>query len=305
MAFFQKKLQTGLSKTRESFWSRMAGIFSGRRIDADLYEELEDILIQADVGVNTSLALTERLRKRVKEEKIADSSQLKPILVQEMTEMLTANEKNGFELQPGRLNILIMVGVNGAGKTTTIGKIASRYSGEGKKVLLAAADTFRAAATEQLSEWAKRAGTDIIRQGEGADPGAVVFDACHSAVSRKCDLLIVDTAGRLQNKNNLMEELKKIGKIIAREAPEASVETWLVLDAGTGQNAISQAKLFGEAVFLSGLVLTKLDGTAKGGVVIGIANESKLPVKMIGVGEGIDDLREFDAQEFATALFGE
>lgn len=309
MGFFDK-LKQGLAKTRDDFNSKMASVFSlGRKIDEDFYEDLEETLIQADVGVQTSIELTERLRVREKKEHIHDVAELRLALQDEIVKILKGSEdgenKNRFLLKGGRLNIILVVGVNGAGKTTTIGKMANYYHMIGHKVLLAAADTFRAAAIEQLCAWGERAGVDVIRQAGGSDPGAVVFDACRAAVSRSCNILIVDTAGRLQNKTNLMEELKKINRIIEREAPDANVEVLLVLDAGTGQNAISQAKLFGEVVPLSGIILTKLDGTAKGGVVIGITNELNLPVKMIGVGEGIEDLREFVASDFAAALFAD
>ena len=309
MGFFDK-LKQGLSKTRDDFNNKMSAVFSlGRKIDEEFYEELEETLIQADVGVQTAIELTERLREREKKEKIRDVAALRLALQDEIVKILKGSaegeDKNRFRLKGGRLNVILVVGVNGAGKTTTIGKMANYYHSIGHNVLLAAADTFRAAAIEQLCTWGERAGVDVIRQSSGADPGAVVFDACHAATSRGTNILIVDTAGRLQNKTNLMQELSKINRIIEREVPNANVEVLLVLDAGTGQNAISQAKLFGEVVPLTGIILTKLDGTAKGGVVIGITNELNLPVKMIGVGEGIDDLREFVAADFAAALFAD
>ncbi len=304
MAFFSK-FTKGLTRTRDHLVSKISSVFSGRRIDEELFEELEEALIQADVGVATACQLTDTLRQRVKEEKISDSSLLQGVLEEEISKILLQQAAGtpGIQLQPGALNILMLTGVNGAGKTTTIGKLACRYRREGRKVLLAAADTFRAAAAEQLAEWAQRAQVDLIRQKEGADPGAVVFDACQAAVARKTDVLIIDTAGRLQNKANLMDELRKISRIVAREAADAVCQTLLVLDAGIGQNAISQAQLFGEVTELTGLILTKLDGTAKGGAVIGIVNETGLPVKLVGVGEGIEDLQEFDAAAFAKALF--
>ena len=309
MGFFDK-LKQGLSKTRDDFNNKMSAVFSlGRKIDEEFYEELEETLIQADVGVQTAIELTERLREREKKEKIREVVALRLALQDEIVKILKGSaegeDKNRFRLKGGRLNVILVVGVNGAGKTTTIGKMANYYHSIGHNVLLAAADTFRAAAIEQLCTWGERAGVDVIRQASGADPGAVVFDACHAATSRSTNILIVDTAGRLQNKTNLMQELSKINRIIEREVPNANVEVLLVLDAGTGQNAISQAKLFGEVVPLTGIILTKLDGTAKGGVVIGITNELNLPVKMIGVGEGIDDLREFVAADFAAALFAD
>lgn len=299
-----KKLSSGLSKTRASFTGNLKNIFSGR-VDEEFFEELEESLILADIGVNTSLKLSERLRQRAKEEKIKERESLWAALEEEIAAILVSHQGESLQLQAGKLNILVMTGVNGAGKTTTIGKLASRYKAEGKKVLLAAADTYRAAAAEQLEGWAQRAGVPLIRQSEGADPAAVVFDAIAAAKARQVDLLIVDTAGRLQNKANLMAELAKIGRVINREAPEAAVESLLVLDGGTGQNAISQARQFTEAIPLTGLVITKLDGTAKGGAVIGIVEESGLPVRLIGIGEGIEDLRDFDAADFARALFEE
>ena len=307
MGFFEK-LKQGLTKTRDDFNNKLSQVFSlGRKIDEEFYEDLEETLIQADVGVQTAVELTERLREIEKKEHIREAEPLRQALQTEIVKIIKGSvdgeNKNRFLLKGGRLNIILVVGVNGAGKTTTIGKMAAYYHSIGHKVLLAAADTFRAAAIEQLCMWGERAGVDVIRQSSGSDPGAVVFDACQAAASRGSNILIVDTAGRLQNKTNLMEDLRKINRIIEREAPQANVEVLLVLDAGTGQNAISQAKLFGEVVPLSGIILTKLDGTAKGGVVIGIANELNLPVKMIGVGEGIDDLREFVAADFAAALF--
>lgn len=301
---FLGAITKGLTKTRDSLAASVGGIFGFNKISEELFEELEEALIQGDVGVQTACHLTDVLRKQAKEQKLKEGHELKALLQAEIARILTENgQGGGIEIQPGVLNIIMMIGVNGAGKTTTIGKLASLYAKEGKKVLLAAADTFRAAATEQLATWAQRAGVDLIRQGEGADPGAVVFDACHAALARGTEILIVDTAGRLQNKSNLMEELKKISRIIQREAEGAVCQTLLVLDAGIGQNAISQAKLFGEVTQLEGIILTKLDGTGKGGAVIGIVNETGLPVKMIGVGESIEDLRIFDPHEFAAALF--
>ena len=302
MGFFEK-LKAGLSKTKEGFASTVDTVFSlGRKIDEDLYEELEEALIQGDVGVETALLLVDKLRARVKEDHIKEAEQLRPVLQEEISKILTTGE-SGFAMKKGELNIILMVGVNGVGKTTTIGKLANYFLSENNKVLLAAADTFRAAAIDQLMVWGERVGIDVIHHQEGSDPAAVVFDAMKAAIARKTDVLIIDTAGRLQNKANLMAELEKMGRIISREAPDIQPEVLLVLDATTGQNAISQAKIFGEAVPLTGLILTKLDGTAKGGVVIGIKNELNLPVRMIGVGEGIDDLREFVPEDFARALF--
>ena len=303
MALF-KKLSAGLSKTRASFTGGLRNIFSGR-VDEDFFEELEEALILADVGVASSLKLCENLRKKAKEEKIKEREQLWQALQEEIAAILLDHQGNQLQLVNNQLNILLLTGVNGAGKTTTIGKLAAKYKEDGKQVLLAAADTYRAAAVEQLNGWAKRVGVQLIRQDEGADPAAVVFDAIAAAKARGTDLLIIDTAGRLQNKANLMSELAKIGRVIEREAPDAKRESLLVLDGGTGQNAISQAKIFSEAVALTGLVITKLDGTAKGGAIIGIAEESGLPVRLIGVGEGVEDLRDFDATEYAKAIFSD
>lgn len=298
------KLTAGLAKTRSSFTGGLKSIFSGR-VDEEFFEELEEALILADVGVQTSLKLTERLRERAKAEHIRERGALWGALEEEIAAILAAPGAGGIDLAPSGLNILMMTGVNGAGKTTTIGKLAAKYREQGKKVLLAAADTYRAAAAEQLEGWARRAEVPLIRQAEGADPAAVVFDAIAAAKARGVDVLIIDTAGRLQNKTNLMNELAKIGRVIAREAPEAALQTLLVLDGGTGQNAISQARQFSEAVKLTGVIITKLDGSAKGGAVCGIVDEARLPVKLIGVGEHIDDLRDFDAAAFSHALFAE
>lgn len=301
------KLHGGLGKTRVGFGTKVLDLLTGRYVDEDLFEELEEALILADIGVSTSCELVDTLRGRARKEKIKESEALRAALIEEITALLeeTGDGETGLSLAEGKLNIVLLMGVNGAGKTTTIGKIAMREKAAGKKVILAAADTFRAAAADQLAVWAKRASCDIIRQNEGGDPGAVVFDACRAAIARKADLLLVDTAGRLQNKSNLMSELENISKIIDREAPEAVRQALLVLDSTTGQNAVSQAKIFGESAKLDGLVLTKLDGTAKGGVVIGIGRETGLPVRLIGVGEGIEDLQDFNAYEFAKALFTE
>ena len=298
------KIAAGLSKTRDNFTGGLKSVFSGR-VDEDFFEELEEALILADVGVPTSLKLTERLRSRAKADHVKEREQLWSALEEEIAALLSQNGAGGLQLAPDRLNIIMLTGVNGAGKTTTIGKLAARYVGEGKSVLLAAADTYRAAAAEQLEGWAERAGVPLIRQGEGADPAAVVFDAIAAAKARETDVLIVDTAGRLQNKTNLMNELAKISRVISREAADAAVQTLLVLDGGTGQNAISQAKLFAEAAPLTGLIVTKLDGSAKGGAVCGIVDETGLPLLLIGVGEGLDDLREFDPAAYAHGLFSD
>ena len=303
MALFSK-LSVGLSKTRASFTGGLKSIFSGK-VSEDFFEELEESLILADVGVAASIELCDNLRECAKTEKLKEAELLWQALQTEIASLLQDHQGNQLKIDEDKLNIVLMTGVNGAGKTTTIGKFAARYKSQGKKVLLAAADTYRAAAVEQLEGWAARVDVPLIRQNEGADPAAVVFDAIAAAKARATNLLIIDTAGRLQNKTNLMSELAKIGRVIEREAPDANLETLLVLDGGTGQNAILQAKIFAQAVTLTGLVITKLDGTAKGGSIIGIAKECSLPVRLIGVGESIDDLRDFDAMEYAKALFEE
>lgn len=302
MAGIFSKLKEKLSKTRQGFVDKVEMVFTGAgRIDEELYEELEEVLIQSDVGVATSLELVDLLRKSVKERKISDPLQLKEVLKEHIISLL--GEESPLYLPPKGLGVYLVVGVNGVGKTTTIGKLAANLHSQGKKVLLAAGDTFRAAAIEQLEVWGERAGVEVIKQFEGADPAAVAYDAIRAAKSRNADVLIVDTAGRLHNKVNLMKELSKIKKVIEREVPQAPHEVLLVLDATTGQNAIQQVKLFQEAAEVTGIILTKLDGTAKGGVILGIQGEAKVPVKLIGIGEGIDDLKPFDPQEFAGALF--
>ncbi len=303
MSFFSK-LTAGLSKTRNGFKNSLAAIFHGK-VDEEFYEELEEALILADIGVETSLSLCEKLRQRAKTDKIKEREQLWQALQEEIAQVLAAKGEGGIVLDEEKLNILVLIGVNGAGKTTTAGKLAAAFTQQGRKVILAAADTFRAAAAEQLAAWAQRSAADLVRQGEGADPGAVVFDAIAAAKSRKAQVLLIDTAGRLQNKSNLMAELAKIGRVIQREAPDAVCQNILVLDGNTGSNMISQARQFGEALPLTGLILTKLDGTAKGGAVIGVVDNSGVPVQMIGVGEGIEDLRPFIPADFAAALFAE
>ena len=298
------KFNDSLSKTKKGFVEKLFDTFTGKEIDDDLYEELEETLIQGDVGVETALDLVERLREREKSDKLKYAEQLKDVLVEEIAAIM-GDEVASLNLSDDGLNIILMVGVNGVGKTTSIGKLANKLKKEGHKVILGAGDTFRAAAAEQLKVWGQRVGCDVISHQEGADPAAVVFDAIAAAKSRNCDVLIVDTAGRLQNKANLMNELSKMRKVIDREAPGCLKEVLLVLDATTGQNAISQAKTFGEASGVTGVILTKLDGTAKGGVVIGIRSEFDLPVKLIGTGEQIDDMEYFDAKEFGRALFAD
>lgn len=272
------------------------------KIDEELFEELEETLIMADVGTTTALNICETLRQRVKERGITDASLIKGLLKEIISEILEGDTALNLSTTP---SIILVIGVNGAGKTTTIGKLANQLKKEGKSVLLAAADTFRAAAIEQLEVWADRSDVPLIKQKEGADPAAVIYDAVHAGIARKVDVVICDTAGRLHNKKNLMDELAKISRVIDREAPNCARENLIVLDATTGQNALNQAKLFGETAGITGIILTKLDGTARGGVVIGIKEELKIPVKYIGVGEQIDDLRPFDSSQFADALFGD
>ena len=300
MGFFDK-LKQGLSKTKNSFEEKMNNVFSSfRKVDEDLLEELEEILIMSDVGVETSTKIIGNLRNRIKREKIEDSEAVKQALREEIKQIFDELD-NSLHLETTP-SVILVVGVNGVGKTTSIGKIANRLKKDGKKVVVAAADTFRAAAVEQLEIWANRAGSDIVKRKEGVDPASVVFDAIKVAKEKNADVLICDTAGRLHNKKYLMDELIKIKKVIDKELPNASKEILMVLDATTGQNAISQVKAFKETVDITGLVLTKLDGTAKGGVVIGIANENKMPVKFIGIGEQIDDMEIFNSDDFVKAL---
>lgn len=300
MGFFDK-LKQGLSKTKNSFEEKMNNVFSSfRKVDEDLLEELEEILIMSDVGVETSTKIIGNLRSRIKKEKIEDSEAVKQALREEIKKIFDELD-NSLHLETVP-SVILVVGVNGVGKTTSIGKIANRLKKDGKKVVIAAADTFRAAAVEQLEIWANRAGSDIVKREEGVDPASVVFDAIKVAKEKNADVLICDTAGRLHNKKYLMDELIKIKRVIDKELPNASKEVLMVLDATTGQNAISQVKAFKETVDITGLVLTKLDGTAKGGVVIGIANENKMPVKFIGIGEQIDDMEIFNSDDFVKAL---
>ena len=300
---FFERLKKGLSRTQENLIGRIDTLLLGKKqIDADTLEELEEILITADIGVATSVELIRNLEQRLKRNELQDGDVLKRVLREEILARL---EKYSAPLDIDRTTpfVIVVIGVNGVGKTTTIGKLANRYALSGKKVLLAAADTFRAAAAEQLEIWGERAGVDVIRHQEGADPSAVVFDACKAALARKSGLLIIDTAGRLHTKVNLKEEMEKIRGVVGREIPGAPHETLLILDAATGQNAISQTKLFKEAADVTGVALTKLDGSAKGGIVVAVSNEFQLPVRFIGVGEGVDDLRDFDPRQFVAALF--
>jgi len=299
-----EKLREGLGKTRDNFTSKIDALFnSSKVIDDDFYEELEDLLILSDVGYKTTMEIMGSLENTLKNEKVKDSEKVKCILKSLLTEKLNISRDTKVEVKNEGLRIILVIGVNGVGKTTTIGKLASKFTADGEKVIVAAADTFRAAAVDQLKVWVKRANCDLISQKEGADPASVVYDAIQAAKARKMDLLICDTAGRLHNKKNLMNELNKITKIIKREAHEALLETYLVLDASTGQNALNQAKAFSEITDISGIVMTKLDGTAKGGIVFALVSELGLPVKYIGVGEGIDDLQKFDAESFINAIF--
>lgn len=299
---FFGKLISGLTKTRDNLKSGIDSIFSGfSEIDEDFYEELEEVLIMADIGVTTTEKIIENLREKVKEQKIKEISVCRELLIDSIKEQMHVDE-TAYEFEK-RQSVVLLIGVNGVGKTTSVGKLAGQLKSQGKKVILAAADTFRAAAIEQLTEWSNRAGVELIAGQEGGDPAAVVYDAVNAAKARKADVLICDTAGRLHNKKNLMEELKKINRIIDREFPDAHRETLVVLDGTTGQNALAQAKQFGEVADITGIILTKLDGTAKGGIAIAIQSEMNIPVKYIGIGEKIDDLQKFDADAFVDALF--
>lgn len=300
MGFFEK-LKKGLSKTKQAIFGKIDALFKHFvRVDEDLFEELEELLIEADIGVDTTEELLDQLRDWVKDTREKNPEAVKRELYRMLKDMLGDSEPLRLDTKP---SVILVIGVNGVGKTTSIGKIAAELHSDKKKVIVAAADTFRAAATEQLAVWCQRAKVDLIRSGDGADPAAVVFDAVQAAKSRGADVLIIDTAGRLHNKKNLMDELAKINRVILRELPDAAKETLLVVDATTGQNGIAQAKEFRGAAEITGLILTKLDGTAKGGVVLTIKKQLGIPVKFIGVGEGIDDMKTFDAEEFAEALF--
>lgn len=304
MAGFFKRLVEGLTKTRETIVSGIDAIFSGfSSIDDDFYEEIEEILIMGDLGVHATEEIIEKLKKRVKEQKIKEPAACKELLIQSIKEQMDVGE-TAYRFEEEK-SVVLVIGVNGVGKTTTVGKLAGKLKDNGKKVVIAAADTFRAAAGDQLLEWAKRADVDMIGGQEGSDPGAVVYDAVAAAKARKADVLLCDTAGRLHNKKNLMEELKKINRILEKEYPDAYRETLVVLDATTGQNALAQAKQFSEVTTISGIVLTKMDGTAKGGIAVAIQSELGIPVKYIGVGETIDDLQKFDSNEFVNALFNQ
>ncbi|MCD4980889.1 signal recognition particle-docking protein FtsY [Enterococcus faecium] len=303
----QEKYDKSLEKTRKTFGERMNELFANfRTVDEDFFEELEETLIGADVGFETAIRITEALRQEVKLRNAKKSAEVQNAIIEKLVDLYEAegiNEVNELNIQEDGLTVILFVGVNGVGKTTSIGKLAHQFKNEGKKVLMAAADTFRAGAIDQLVVWGERAGVEVVRGNAGGDPAAVVFDALERAKTEQADVLLVDTAGRLQNKVNLMNELEKIKRVIQRELPEAPQETLLVLDATTGQNAMVQAKQFKETTDVTGLVLTKLDGTAKGGIVLAIRNELHLPVKLVGLGEGIDDLEPFDPNDFVVGLF--
>lgn len=298
---FFEKLKNGLKKTKDGFMSKLELLMNSfTKIDEDFFDELEETLILSDIGAETSMEICDKLRQAVKRTGATDPADVKKLLREIIAEMLTGGNELRLDTKP---SVIMVIGVNGAGKTTTIGKLAANLRSQGKKVIVAAADTFRAAAIDQLNVWTDRAGVDIIKHSEGSDPAAVVFDALSAAKARGADVVLCDTAGRLHNKKNLMEELKKIARVISREVPDASVETLLVLDATTGQNAVNQAKLFSESAEITGIVLTKLDGTAKGGIIIPIKNELGIPVKLVGVGEKIDDLQPFSPEDYVQALF--
>lgn len=303
MGFFEK-LKSGLGKTRESISEKVNSVFSVfTKIDEEFFEELEEALIMADMGTETATYIIGELESSVRKQRLTDPEDVKGELKRIISEILTSvDTRLKLNTTP---SVILVIGVNGVGKTTSIGKMAMHFKSQGKKVMLAAADTFRAAAIDQLDVWAKRSGCDIIKHNENSDPAAVVFDACRASVARGADILICDTAGRLHNKANLMAELNKISRVIEKELPDADKEIMIVLDATTGQNAVSQAKLFSEVAEITGIILTKLDGTAKGGIVVSIAKEQNIPVKFVGVGEGIDDLQEFSASDFAAAIFEE
>jgi len=305
---FLNKIKEGLGKTRDVMHDKIAAVVPiGGRVDEEMLDEIEAILIQSDIGLDTAVEVIEELRNAVRSEKVSDGEGVMRMLQEQLAEVVALGSDGALPLGADSLPVapfvILVVGVNGAGKTTTVGKLAKQYADAGKKVLVAACDTFRAGAVAQLDVWAERAGVDIVRAQQGADPAAVAFDALAAARNRKVDVLLVDTAGRLQNKTNLMEELKKIRRSLAKQDPQAPHETLLVLDATNGQNALSQAREFNDATELSGLALTKLDGTAKGGIVVALRKEMDLPVKLIGVGEGVDDLQPFDGETFARAMF--
>lgn len=303
ISFFEK-LQKGLNKTREGIVRGIDNVFNGySSIDDDFYEELEETLIMGDIGINATSRIIDELRKQVREQRITEPSKCKALLIQDIWQQMKIDE-HAYDFEDQK-SVIFVIGVNGVGKTTSVGKLAAIFKKKGKKVIIAAADTYRAAATEQLEMWAERAQTPIITGREGADPASVIYDAAGAFKARDCDILIVDTAGRLHNKKNLMEELAKMNRIIDKELPGICRENFIVLDGTTGQNAIMQAREFGEAAALTGIVLTKLDGTSKGGIAVAIVSELNIPVKYVGVGEGLDDLERFNPAQFVDALFGE
>ena len=297
------KLKSALSKTKDNILGKVANIVSRRKIDDDLLEEIEESLIEADIGVQATTKIIDNLKQKAKEQKLSEGEEVLNLLKDEITAMLTGQEAKVVPNSENKPAIWLIVGVNGVGKTTTIGKLASYYSSQGKKVAIAACDTFRAAAIDQITIWAKRSNIDIIKSQENSDPAAVAFDAAKAAVARGIDLLLVDTAGRLHTKSHLMEELKKIKRVVLKAAPDAPIYSKLIIDGSTGQNALSQVKIFTEAVGCEGLIITKLDGTAKGGVLIAISEELNVPVDFIGIGEGVEDLQKFNPEEYAKALF--
>ena len=299
---FFKRLKNGLSKTRDSFVSGIDSLFTGfSEIDDDFYEELEELLVMGDIGINTTMSIIDGLKERVKEEKIKEASACKQLLIDTIKEQMQIHE-DAYEFEHKK-SVLLLIGVNGVGKTTSVGKLAGQFKNQGKKVMLAAADTFRAGAIDQLKEWANRAGVDIIAGQEGSDPAAIVYDAVAAAKARDVDILLCDTAGRLHNKKNLMEELRKIDRVIEREYSDAYRENLIVLDATTGQNALSQLREFNDVTNITGIILTKMDGTAKGGIAVAIQAEFGIPVKYVGVGEKVEDLQKFDSDTFVNALF--
>ena len=303
MAGFFSRLKGGLSKTRDNMVKGLDNVFSGYSdIDGDFYDDLEETLIMGDIGVNATSRILDKLRSQVEEKNIRSTRECRDLLIQNIREQMHTDE-HAYDFE-NQKSVLFIIGVNGVGKTTSVGKLASIYKNKGKKVLVAAADTYRAAATEQLEEWANRAGVPLVKGVEGADPASVIFDAVNSAKAKDIDILIVDTAGRLHNKKNLMEELRKMNKILDNHLPEYKRENLIVLDGTTGQNAMSQAREFGEVTDLTGIILTKMDGTSKGGIAVAIVSELNIPVKYIGVGEGLDDLERFEADQFVDALFG-
>ncbi|MBP3279853.1 MAG: signal recognition particle-docking protein FtsY [Butyrivibrio sp.] len=304
MASFFEKLQQGLSKTRDGIVKGIDNVFSGySSIDDDFYEELEETLIMGDIGINATSRIIDQLREQVKEQHISDPAKCKALLIQDIWQQMKI-EPGAYDFEDKK-SVVFVIGVNGVGKTTSVGKLAAIFKKKGKKVIIAAADTYRAAATEQLAMWADRAGCPLVTGKDGSDPSSVIYDAAAAFKARDCDILIVDTAGRLHNKKNLMEELAKMNRIIDKELPDICRENFIVLDGTTGQNAIMQAREFGEAASLTGIVLTKLDGTSKGGIAVAIVSELGIPVKYVGVGEGLDDLERFNSAEFVDALFGE